>query len=209
MKSHLRWAVVSATVLGLGFWSLASADTKSEEKDVMAKVQKLAEALQKKQNSAALVKEISDKLTAIEKGKKKEDQGNELAPLMKIFSLKKRGGPGIGDKDANLDGFEATLQALAGKTITDKELKDKAAVIVKMAYVNAAIAEVIKTHPPAKFDAKKGQKKADWDKWAADMGTLADALAKSAKSNPKAFNDAAQKAEKNCLACHKVFRFDD
>lgn len=208
MKSHLRWMVVFSVTLVLGCWSLAAGGP--AEKEVMDKVQELAKALQTKQgNPAALVKDISGKLKRIELAKKAEDQGNELVPLMKIFSLKKRGGLGIGEKVADKDGLEAQMQALGEKPLSDKDLKDSQAAIIKLAYINAAIAEVIKTHPPAKFDAKKGQKKADWDKWSVEMGKLAEEMVKAAKKDPKAFNAAAHKADKNCMACHEKFRFAD
>jgi hypothetical protein len=152
---------------------------------------------------------------AIESGKDKETKEiaarmkkkyEELNTIMQAFkpTTKKGLGTGIGAKGPG-DGIESKIISLGKFTPTAAALgKDKAA-LIKMAYVNLAIAEVTKLYSPSKPKGGKGPK--DWQQHASDMTKSAKELIEAVKSgNGKKVKEVANNLNNACNNCHTDFR---
>lgn len=126
--------------------------------------------------------------------------------LMHVFSPRKKGGFGFGEKPgmAN-DGIEMKLDKLGEKQPSAALMKKEGPNIKKMAYVTLAVAEVTLAAAPKKDDGKKKAK--DWIKWTQEMREAAAQLAVAAeKGDAKMVSLTAKNLGGTCASCHEVFR---
>ncbi len=201
MRTHLRFFGVTATVLGLGLWFVATAGKAADEKDQLREsVLKLADTL--KDNKADDAKKqaaaIADKIDDVE----------ELMHLMSPRRPKGKGpGIGIGNKPGAIapDGIEQKIQALAKKPLLAAQLGKESEALERMAYIAAAIGQVANAKPPDKDDGKK--KKKDWLTWSQEMHDAALELAAAVKKkDAAAIKTASGKVDAKCTSCHDVFK---
>src|SRR5262249_49497350 len=133
---------------------------------------------------------------------KKKDM--ELNNLMKVYKLKEKGGVGFGAKPEPKSGMEQKLLALAKETPSKSALKKEGKDIIKLAYLNIAMAEIAKPHFQK---AMEGKGKKDWDGWLNLQKTAAKELIEAVKKEDvKAVNKAAAALVNSCNECHAVFR---
>jgi Cytochrome C' len=128
----------------------------------------------------------------------------ELNTIMQVYkpSTKKGLGTGIPPKGPG-DGIEAKIISLGKRVPADIE-KQKAA-LIKLAYINLAMAEVTKLYPPSKPKNGKGVK--EWQQHVADMKKSSEELLKAVKSGDSAkIKDAANNVNSSCNNCHSDFR---
>jgi hypothetical protein len=197
MISHVRGWIIGVTglTLGIGLLSQATTGSAADSKELLGEVQKIANALEKKDASGA-------KKMAEDVAKK-----NDLEDIMHLFGLRTKGGFGVGPKAGTItpDGIERKLTELAKKPLGAKELGDEAAALTDMGYRMAALATVAHAKPPAKDEGKK--KKKDWVAWSDELRTISLDFAAAAKDKKGAdLHKAAVKADNNCTKCHEVFR---
>ena len=145
-------------------------------------------------------KDVAAKAAAIKKA------GFELDSLMKVYKIKKSGGVGFGSDPAPTSGIEAKIQALdrAKKGPPAATLQKESKDLIKMAYLNIAMAEIARPHfvKPAGGKGKK-----DWDGWLDDQKQGAKDLIDAVKKNDsKGVAAAAKKMLNACTECHAAFR---
>lgn len=194
MKSFCGWLLRAATLMvALGVVAVASRTDAADEKEVRAKILKIADALEK--NQADIVKSEAQAL-------QKSDA--ELDIIMEGFKLRSKGGIGVGDKPAvKRDGIEAKVQDLDKAAPTPKEAQADATALARAGYVSAAIAEVIMTKVPS--DKKK--QAPQWKTFATEMRNAGVDFAKAAQAkDPMKVHKAAKALNDACIKCHDVFR---
>jgi hypothetical protein len=170
-----------------------------------------------KEEDAKAQKEVLEVTDAVEKGKSDKDlaamakdikdkKNMELDALMKVYKNKNKGGVGFGAKPADDSGIEKRIQELQrtergpAVAVLKKEGKD----IIKMAYLNIAMAEIAKPHFNKPME---GKTKKDWDKWLDDQKKAAKDLIEAVKKeDSKAVAKAAKELQNACTECHSVFR---
>lgn len=151
-----------------------------------------------------LAKAIEDgkdgKALAAAMKKKYED----LAPIMHAYKPSPKGGIGVGKKAAG-DGIELKIINLGKRALSAANLGKEKDDIVKMAYINAAIAEVTYLYGPAKPKGGKGPK--DWKQHTDDQLKASLELAKAVKAGEAAkIKTAANNLNNACNNCHTDFR---
>lgn len=165
------------------------------------------------EETVAARKAVLDVLQAAEGGKSDSDlkakaeaikkKDMELNTLMKVYKLKEKGGLGFGAKPDAKSGMEAKIIALQ-KAPAKATIKKEKADLLKLAYLNIAMAEIAKPHFQKPME---GKNKKDWDKWLDEQKTAAKELIEAVN---KEDGDAVSKAAKNlynsCTECHSVFR---
>lgn len=187
------WALGFAA-LALGLWLLGVGSLVAADDALGKDVLKLAEAIQK---DAAKAQKDAEAL-----GKK-----TDIDVVMELYKPRGKGN-GLGvDKPvpAKEDGIEKKIQAMDKKPMAPATLKDEAAAIAKMAYVTAAIADMIHNNVPP----KEKKKEKEWQKFTAEMKASSLELAKELKgdkANPANVHKIAQKLNNACIGCHDVFR---
>lgn len=179
--------------------ALAAVGT-ARDKEEDAKAQKAVLDTTKSAEDGKSDKELAAKAAEIKKA------GYELDSLMKVYKIKKSGGVGFGDSPAPASGIEAKLQEMqrAKRGVAAAKLKSESKDLIKLAYLNIAMAEIAKPHftKPA-----EGKTKKDWDKWLDDQKEGAKELIEAVKKGDgKAANKAADKMMNACTECHNVFR---
>jgi hypothetical protein len=200
MKKRARVLVLGATVLSLAIGLLAVADSGAadDKADLRATVQKLADAIQKKDMDQA--NKLAQQLA---KG--------DLEDVMHLMNKRDTAGKakvfGIGKKPGAItpDGIEAMIQNLSKRPKSQAQLNKESSALEDMGYRIAGIAAVAHAKPPEKDEPKK--KKADWMEWSTEMEKTAIALADAAKAKkPVDVRNAAAKLNTNCNNCHAAFR---
>jgi hypothetical protein len=202
MKKQARVLVTGTAALSLaiGFLVVGSGGAADDKGDLRIIVQKIADAIEKKDVDGA--KKLAEQVAK---------DNDELEPVMRLMSKRVPAGKakvfGVGKKPGAIspDGIEAKVINL-GKTAKKQNEIDKESMdLAEMAYRVAAIAEVAHAKPPAKDEPKK--KKKDWMEGSADMKKAALELAEAAKAkNPAEIKKAAAKLNSTCNACHAIFR---
>jgi hypothetical protein len=203
----MRLLVAGSVTLAIGCWFLGGAGsgrTADDKKDNAAKgprdeVRKIADALEK-----------DDAMGAKTQAKALASKVDDLDDIMHMFSPRKpdgSGGEGIGAKPGAIkpDCIEVKIQYL-GKRVVAAELKNEKAAFQRMAYITAAIAEIVLNKCPV--EKKMGEKDpAKWKKWTEDMRDSALELAKAVKADDAAaVKKTAFKLDNTCRECHGVFR---
>jgi hypothetical protein len=131
--------------------------------------------------------------------KKKYD---DLNTIMQAYKPSTKKGIGVGPKGAG-DGIEAKLISLSKRANAATISKQKAD-LIKMGYINLAIAEVTKLYPP-KPKGGKGNK--EWQEHTAAMKKASQEFIEAVKSgDAKKVKEAANNVNSSCNNCHSDFR---
>jgi hypothetical protein len=180
--------------------ALAAVGT-ARDKEEDAKAQKAVLDVTKSAEDGKSDKELATKAAALKK------DGYELDSLMKVYKIKKSGGVGFGTSPTDSSGIEAKLQELQrakSRGVAAAKLKSEGKDLIKLAYLNIAMAEIAKPHFPK---VTEGKNKKDWDRWLDDQKEGAKELIEAIKKNDgKAAAKAADKMMNACTECHAVFR---
>ena len=140
--------------------------------------------------------DISDKVAAFKK------KGVELEAIMHSYKPGNKGGIGFG-KDAK-GGLEAKVIDME-KRISAGQLKSMKEDLLKLAYINAAIAEIATHYPPDKPKGGKGAK--EWKQYSADQKKASMDLAAAIKAGSvEKVKAAAKLINGACSDCHRDFR---
>jgi hypothetical protein len=125
----------------------------------------------------------------------------ELGTIMTAYKPKAKGGIGYGEKGVSIEIKLGDMEKNRG--IAPATLKKEEAELVKMAYVNIAIAEIAKAYPQKK--GGKGEK--EWNKHNDDQKKAAMELIAAIKGGEQnAVKNAAKKLNAACYDCHGNFR---
>jgi hypothetical protein len=123
----------------------------------------------------------------------------DLAKIMDSYKPGNKGGIGYGKKE----GIEQKLNAMAKEALAAGALKKEKDDLLKMAYINLAIAEVASHYAPEKDP--KGTKQ--WKKYTSDQKKAAEELIKAINAgNPAKVKAAANDINSACDGCHADFR---
>jgi cytochrome c556 len=199
MKKQAGRLVMGTAVLGvaIGLMVVGSGGAAEDKADIPSSVQKIADALAKKDTDQA--KKLAEQVA----------KNNELEDVMHLMS--KRAGKakvfGVGPKPGAIqpDGIEAKLTSMGKRALPQSQINKESAALTEMGYRIAAIAEVAHAKPPEKEDAKK--KKKDWMEWSGNMQKIALELASAAKAKkPAEIKKFTAELNSTCNACHGVFR---
>jgi len=180
--------------VGLGFlvgpYAMGADDDEKAIKEAQKDLLDLARTLESGKEDAA-------KLQAIKK--KYED----LAPIMHAYKPSPKGGIGVGPKGAG-DGIELKLQNMGKRKLSPVNAGKEKADLLKMAYLNLAIAHVTEQYPPPK---KPGKSVKEWKQYLDDMKKASKELAGAAKAaDPMKLQAAATNMNNACNNCHSDFR---
>ncbi len=178
-------ALVCGMALVVSFARADDEDTKKAQKDVLDVAKDLEGG-----------KNVDAKVAAIKK--KYED----LNTVMHIYKPKNKGGIGYGPmgKGIELQILDWGKRAPAAGTLT-KEKDD----IVKVGYINLAMAKIAHAYAPAKPKGGKGAK--EWKGFADDQEKATLELIDAAKKgNGAALKKAAGNINNACNNCHSDFR---
>jgi len=156
-------------------------------------------------------KDIADLAKQIEAGKdvkalaaKIDKKYEDLKPLMDAaFKPRDKYGIGVGPKGKG-DGIEVKIQNMSKRALAAATLAKQKEALLKMGYINLAIAEVTMLRS-VKPKGGKGPK--EWKSHTEEMKQGALELIKAVKSgNPAAVKTASLKLEGSCTNCHSDFR---
>jgi len=180
--------------LGLLF-TIAGRGSAGGEAELAAKVNKIADALEKGDASGAqaLAKALA--------------KATELEDVMHVFRPRKKKGIGVGDKPGAVtpDGIEQQLIALGRDAPAAALLAKEGGALARMGYVTAAVGEFTIAKAPEKDMGKKT--KARWGQYVNGMLDGAKDLAAASKAmKAEAVKAAAIKLTNNCNSCHMYFR---
>jgi hypothetical protein len=193
MMVNGRLLGVSLATLTVGLWFLTANGTAADDSGLKGQVNKIADALAKKDNAAA------------EKEAKAVAAKAEIEDVMHLFSKKTPKGGGFGVGTQPNSGIELKINELGRRPIAKDKLAKESPDLIRMAYQAAAIGDIAHAKPPEKDEGKK--KKSDWLKWSGEMKDSAVKLADTIKGkDPMAIKTAATKLSASCTACHEVFR---
>ena len=157
----------------------------------------------------AAQKDVLDLAKALEDGKDGKDavarmkkKYDELGTIMYAYKSRAKKGIGIGPEGASI---ETRLQTFARRAPSATELKSNKEDLVKMGYINAAIADVTMLYVPAKPKDGKGAK--EWKQYSTDMKKASLELIDAIKSGvPAQVKKAALNLNNSCNSCHSDFR---
>jgi len=141
-------------------------------------------------------------------GKLKKDDV-DLEAVMPAYKPVNKNGIGFttlkpGAKAMPGDGIEAKIISLS-KRVDAKALPAEKADLLKMAYVNLALGEIMAHYPPEKIKAGKGPK--DWKRFTDEMKEATDEFIKAVNvGKGPDVKKAAVKIEATCNDCHSAFR---
>jgi cytochrome c556 len=177
-----------AAALVVGDARAADEDTKKAQADILDLAKKLADG-----------KDVEKETPAIRK--KYED----LNTLMHAYKPSEKGGIGTGLGPKKGDGIELKIIALGKRPLPAATLKKEADALVKLGYINAALADITTHYAPAKPKAGKGAK--EWKQYTKDMKEASLELVKAAQaSDVKKVQTAANNLNNSCNNCHSDFR---
>jgi hypothetical protein len=200
-----RYAIGLAFALAVTLAFAAVGTAQKEEKDKKDKVAK--EVLDARKDILDLTKTIeSGKKDAVANKVAAIRKGHDLDSLMKIYQIHEKGGLGYGEKPDAKSGVEAKIIALQRnpRGPSPAVLKKESADLLKLAYVNIAMAEIAK---PFFNKPMEGKGKKEWDGWLDDQKKASEDLVKAVKAeDSKAVAKAAKALLDSCTDCHAVFR---
>ena len=128
-----------------------------------------------------------------------------LDDVMNLLKARARGGLGLGDTPGAVtpDGMEAKVVNLSKRPLAQAQLAKESKELIRLAYVNAAIAQVSE----ARTDADGSKDPKAWQKWSVDMRQASLELADAAQAmDPARVKAAAKKLNTSCTECHDKFR---
>jgi hypothetical protein len=194
--NRMRMWAAGLAVAALGVILVAQGGRAGENKEVVAAVDKIAEAFKKGSKDAAK-----------QEGQALAKKTEELLDVMDLLRPRQQGGVGVGDKPGAIipDGIEQMLLKIGRDAPPPGTLNKDAGAYEQMAYRLAAIAEVAIAKAPDKDMGKKLKK--DWITWSSDMRDAALELSAAAKSKSgAAVKSAASKLNNSCNSCHSIYR---
>jgi hypothetical protein len=166
----------------------ADEETKKAQADILDLAKKIADGKNVAADTAAIKKKYED-----------------LNTLMHAYKPSPKGGIGTGLEPKAGDGIEIKIINLGKRVLQPATLKKEEAVLTKIGYINAALADITTHYAPAKPKAGKGAK--EWKQHCSDMKEASLELIKAAKaSNPMQVKTAAIKLNDSCNNCHSDFR---
>jgi dihydroxyacid dehydratase/phosphogluconate dehydratase len=128
----------------------------------------------------------------------------DLKPLMDAaFKPRDKHGLGVGPKGKG-DGIEVKIQSMSKRALSAATLAKQKETLIKMGYINLAIAEVTMLR---NVKPKGGKGPKEWKGYTEEMKNASLELIKAVKSgNPAAVKTASLKLEGSCTSCHSDFR---
>jgi hypothetical protein len=131
---------------------------------------------------------------------KKFEELNSL--MIPIYKPPAKRGIGTGKKD---EGIETKIINLGRTRLAPMTLQKEKALLVKIGYINIAMAEIAKQYAPSKPKAGKGAR--EWNQYAEDMKKASLEMIEAAnKGNPAELKKAAADVNAACNGCHSDFR---
>jgi hypothetical protein len=185
-----------ALMVGLSLLAYATPYVSSQDakaKPILKEIQEIAADLEAGKDVTAKVKSFRKKHT-------------DLDEVMHTYKPRGRGGVGVDPKaDAKGDGLEMKFNALAKRALAPAALKKEKDLLLKAAYVNAAMAKITLEYPPEKPKGGKGAK--EWAKLTKEMekGTM-EMIEAIKKDDPAALKKAVTDVNNACNTCHSDFR---
>jgi hypothetical protein len=181
--------------LGIGLLSTAGPAYADEEDD------KLIQAAQK---------DVLDLAKAAENGKLNPAQVQairkkyeDLNHIMTGYKPRAKKGIGVGLPSPG-DGIEFKLNNLGRRALSKMQLQKEKADLIKVGYINVAIAELIMQDKP-KPKGGKGAK--DWQQHSVELKKASlEFIDAVKKGNPAAVKAAANNINNSCTTCHSDFR---
>jgi len=143
---------------------------------------------------------------AAEAGKIKKKY-EELNTVMHGYKPPTKGGIGFGKGKGAGDGIELKIIDLGKRKLAAAALAKQKDDLVKMGYINLAMAEIAAHYSPAKPKGGKGAK--EWKQYLDDMKKSSMALikeVKAAKPDAEKIKAAANDLGTSCKSCHSDFR---
>jgi hypothetical protein len=196
MRPHFRWAlswaVLSAALLLATTPARTAYDQEDDKKIKAAQKDVLAFA-----GDVAKGKLDAKKALAIHK------KYDELNHLMTVFKARERKGIGYGPSG---EAIEGKLNKLGKFALKRGDLNKEAAQLLRMAYINLALAEIGPHYaPPRPNDRGKGAK--EWKQYTAEWKVATTQfIAAVKKRNPDMVKKAANDITSTCNSCHADFR---
>jgi cytochrome c556 len=194
--SKLSRAVALGSVLLLGVALLVGTDARAAADEETKKAQADILDLAKKLEGG---KDVTSDAAAVKK--KYED----LNTLMHAYKPSPKGGIGTGLQPKAGDGIELKIIALGKRPLPVATLKKEADALVKLAYINAALADITMHYAPTKPKGGKGAK--EWKQYCKDQKDASMELVKAVKDgDAKKVQAAANNLNNSCNNCHSDFR---
>jgi hypothetical protein len=190
--SSLARAVTVGTALLVLFALLVADDSRraygrqanNAQKDILKLADKLAAGKDITKDAAGFKKKYED-----------------LEQIMNSYKPGNKGGIGYGAKK---EGIEPKLIGMGRRAVPKATLEKEKDELVKMAYINIAIAEVAAHYLPK---PKGGKGPADWKKYTTDQKKAAEELIKAINAgNAANVKKAAEQINNACNGCHADFR---
>jgi soluble cytochrome b562 len=129
----------------------------------------------------------------------------ELNTVMHIYKPSPKGGIGTGLEPKAGDGIELKIISLGKRALQPATMAKEKELLVKMGYINVAMAEITTHYAPAKPKGGKGAK--EWKQYSDDMKKASLDLIKAAKAGkPADVKTAANNLNNACNNCHSDFR---
>ena len=187
------WTLGTALIAVMAFVAVGTPSRADDEDEKLIKeAQKDVLDLAKQIADGKDVQAAADKIS-----KKYED----LNTIMYAFKPKAKKGIGVGAKG---DGIEQKIQSMGKRAIPAGTLQKQKAELIKMAYINIAIANLTMNRP-VKPKGGKGTK--EWKEHTSEMKKASMELIEAVKSgDPAKVKSAAFKLEGSCTNCHSDFR---
>lgn len=177
-----------AVALLVGDARAADEETKKAQADILDLAKKLADG-----------KDVEKETPAIKK------KYEELNTLMHAYKPSPKGGIGTGLPPAVGDGIEMKIIALGKRPLPAATLAKEKGALMKLGYINAALADITTHYAPTKPKGGKGAK--EWKQYTKDMKEASLELVKAAQAaDAQKVKTAANNLNNSCNNCHSDFR---
>jgi cytochrome c556 len=186
-------ALLMAIGVAVGTSTAHAFDDNKEIKEAQKDVLELTKLI-----SAGKEKEADAKAAAIKK------KYEELNTVMHVYKPSPKGGIGYG-KAGPGDGIELKIINMGKRNVPAATLQKEKADLIKLAYINAAMAMVADHYAPTKPKGGKGAK--EWKQYSADQKKAAMDMIKAIQAgNAADVKAAANNMNNACNNCHADFR---
>lgn len=188
MGATLAFGLVLFSSSATGHFFDEKADIKKAQKDILDLAKKIEEG-----------KDVGSDCAAIRK------KYEELNTLMHSFKPSPKGGIGTGLEPKAGDGIEVKIINLGKRALSPAALTKEKSAIVKLGYINAALAEISMHYAPEKPKGGKGAK--EWKAYCEEMKKASMELVEAANAGKlPAIKTAATNLNNSCNNCHSDFR---
>ncbi|MFO0879980.1 MAG: cytochrome c [Gemmataceae bacterium] len=152
-----------------------------------------------------LAKKVADGKDVSKEAADIKKKYEELNTVMHAYKPSTKGGIGTGLEPKAGDGIEIKVINLGKRALTSAALAKEKEALVKVAYINAAIADITHAYAPAKPKGGKGAK--EWKQFCEEMKKSSLDLAKAVEAGDTAkIKAAANNLNNSCNNCHSDFR---